>query len=159
MQVRRASHAGNWRKCIWDIHERQRPKLVVKQCGVQCGLCRIWIQRSSATQSCPALCDPMDCSMPVLPIHHQLPEFIQTHVHWVGEAIQPSHPLSSPSSPAFNLSQRQGLFNESALRRSPNFKCIDSSILYLIYFTNENIQCQLVCVSCANVVLRYCYIL
>ena len=56
------------------------------------------------------LCNPMDCSMPGLPVHHQLPEFTQTHVHWVGDAIQPSHPLSSPSPPAFNLSQHQSLF-------------------------------------------------
>ena len=54
--------------------------------------------------------DPMDCSTPGLPVHHQLPEFTQTHVHWVSDAIQPSHPLSSPSPPAFNLSQHQGLF-------------------------------------------------
>ena len=65
---------------------------------------------SSVTQSCMTLCDPMDCSTPGLPVHHQLPEFTQTHVHWVGDAIQPSHPLSSPSPPAFNLSQHQGLF-------------------------------------------------
>ena len=52
----------------------------------------------------------MDCSTPGLPVHHQLPEFTQTHVHRVGDAIQPSHPLSSPSSPAFNFSQHQGLF-------------------------------------------------
>ena len=52
----------------------------------------------------------MDCSMPGLPVHHQLPEFTQTHLHWVGDAIQQSHPLSPPSSPAFNLSQHQGLF-------------------------------------------------
>ena len=64
---------------------------------------------SSIAQSCPTLCDPMDCSTPGLPGHHQLPEFTQTHVHWVGDDIQPSHPLSSPS-PAFNLSQHQGLF-------------------------------------------------
>ena len=56
------------------------------------------------------LCNPMNCSMPGLPVHHQLPEFTQTHVHWVGNAIQPSHPLSSPSPPTFNLSQHQGLF-------------------------------------------------
>ena len=55
-------------------------------------------------------CDPMDCSMPGFPVHHQLPEPAQTQVHWVGDAIQPSHPLSSPSPPAFNLSQHQGLF-------------------------------------------------
>ena len=56
------------------------------------------------------LCNSMDCSMPGLPVHHQLPEFTQTHVHWVGDAIQPSHPLLSHSPPAFNLSQHQGLF-------------------------------------------------
>ena len=65
---------------------------------------------SSITQSCPTLCDPMECSMPGLPVHHQLLELTQTHVHWVDDAIQPSHPLSSPS-PAFNLSQHRGLFN------------------------------------------------
>ena len=64
---------------------------------------------SSIAQSCPTLCDPMNCSMPGLPIHHQLLEFTQTHVHWVGDAIQPSHSLSSPSS-VFNLSKHQGLF-------------------------------------------------
>ena len=65
---------------------------------------------SSVIQLCPALCDPMDCSMPGLPVHHQLLELAQMHVHWVGDAIQPSHPLSSPSRPAFNFSQNQGLF-------------------------------------------------
>ena len=67
-------------------------------------------QFSSVTQSCPTLCHPMDCSMPRFPVHHQLPEFTQTHVHRVGDAIQPSHPLSSRSPPALNLSQHQGLF-------------------------------------------------
>ena len=67
-------------------------------------------QIRSVTQSCPTLCDTMNRSMPGLPVHHQLPEFTQTHVHWVGDAIQPSHPLSSPSPPALNLSQHQGLF-------------------------------------------------
>ena len=56
------------------------------------------VQFSSVAQSCPTLCDPMDCSTPGLPVHHQLLGFTQTHVHWVGDAIQPSHPLSSPSS-------------------------------------------------------------
>jgi len=65
---------------------------------------------SSVTYLCPTLCDPMDCSMPGLPAHHQLLEFTQTHVHWVSDAIQPSHPLSSPSPPGLNLSQQQGLF-------------------------------------------------
>ena len=68
------------------------------------------VQFSSATQSCPTFCDPMDCSTPGLPVHCQLPECTQTHVNWVGDAIQPSHPLSSPSLPAFNLSQHRGLF-------------------------------------------------
>ena len=68
------------------------------------------VQFSSATHSCPILCNPMDCRRPGLPVHHQLPEFTQTHVHRVGDAIQPSHPLSFPSPPAFNLSQHQGLF-------------------------------------------------
>ena len=67
------------------------------------------IQFSSVAQSCLTLCDTMDCSMPGFPVH-QLPELAQTHVHQVGDAIQPSHPLSSPSPPAFNLSQHQGLF-------------------------------------------------
>ena len=67
-------------------------------------------QFSSVAQSCPTLCDPMNHSTPGLPVHHQRPEFTQTHVHWVGDAIQPSHPLSSPSPPALNLSQHQGLF-------------------------------------------------
>ena len=70
---------------------------------------------SSVSQSCPTLCEPMDCSMPGFPVHHQLLELAQTHVHQVGDAIQPSHPLSSPSPPAFNLSQNRVFSNESAL--------------------------------------------
>ena len=69
----------------------------------------------SVAQSCLTLCNPMDCSTPGLPVHHQLPEFTQTHAHWVGDAIQPSHPLSSPSPPAFNLSQHQVFSSESVL--------------------------------------------
>ena len=72
------------------------------------------LQHTSSVQfSCsvvPTLCDPMDCSTPGLPVHHQLPEFTQTHVHRVSDAIQPSHPLSSPSPPALNLFHHQGLF-------------------------------------------------
>ena len=67
-------------------------------------------QFSSVAQSCLTLCDPINCSMPGLPVHHQLLEFTQTHVHQVGDVIQPSHPLSSPSAAALNLSQHQGLF-------------------------------------------------
>ena len=65
---------------------------------------------SSVSQSCPTLCNPMDCSTPGLPVHHQLLEFTQTHVHRVGDAIQPSYPLSSPSPPSPNPFQHQGLF-------------------------------------------------
>ena len=67
-------------------------------------------QFSSVAQSCPTLCDPMNRSTPGLPVHRQLPEFTQTHVHWVGEAIQPSYSLQSPSPPAPNPSQHQSLF-------------------------------------------------
>ena len=80
-------------------------------CGLHPGL----EGKFSSVQSCPTLWNPMDCSTPGLPVHHQLLEFTQTHVHWVGDAVQPSHPLSSPS-PAFNLSQHQCLFSESILR-------------------------------------------
>ena len=68
------------------------------------------VQFSSVAQSCPTLCDPMNRSTPGLPVHHQLPEFTQPHVHQVGDAIQPSHPLSSPSPPAPNPSQHHSLF-------------------------------------------------
>ena len=67
----------------------------------------------SSVQSCLTLCDPMNCSTPGLPVHHQLLEFTQTHVHQVSDAIQPPHPLLSPSLPAPNLSQHQSLYNES----------------------------------------------
>ena len=77
----------------------------------QKSFCQIFlsVQFSSAAQSCPTLCNPMNRSTPGLPVHHQLPEFTQTHVHWVGDAIQLSHPLLSPS-PALNISQHQDLF-------------------------------------------------
>ena len=68
------------------------------------------LQFSSVTQLCPILCDSMDCSIPGFPVHHQLPEPTQTHTHRIGDVIQPSHPLSSPSPPALNLFQNQGLF-------------------------------------------------
>ena len=85
-----------------------------------CGVTKSWtrlsnfhfssVQFSSVVQSCPTLCDPMDRSTPGLPVYHQFPKFTQTYVHRVGDAIQPSLPLLSPSPPAFNLSQHQGLF-------------------------------------------------
>ena len=78
-----------------------------KNTGVSCqSLCSCCL----VIQSCLTLCDPMDGSTPGFPVHRQLPELAQTHVHQVGDAIQPSHPLSSPSPPALNLSQHQGLF-------------------------------------------------
>ena len=87
------------------------------------------VQFSSVAQSCSTICNPMDCSMPGLPVHHQLLDSTQTHVHRVGEVIQTSHPPSSPSPPALNLSQHQGLFNESALRiRWPKYWSFSFSI-------------------------------
>ena len=80
-------------------------------------------------QSCPTLCNPMDCSMPGLPVPHQLLELTQTHVHWVGDAIQPSHPLPSTSPPALRLSQHQVLSSESVLRiRWPGYWSFSFSI-------------------------------
>ena len=88
------------------------------------------VQFSSVSQSCPTLCDPMNRSTPGLSVHHQLPEFTQTHAHQVGNAIQPSHPLSTPSPPAPNPSQHQGLFsNESTLHmRWPKYWSFSFSI-------------------------------
>ena len=86
-------------------------------------------QFSSVAQSCPTLCDPMNHSTPGLPVHHQLPEFTQTHVHRVSDAIQPSHPLSSPSAPAPNPSQHRGFSNESTLcMRWPKYWSFSFSI-------------------------------
>ena len=79
-------------------------------------------QFSSVPQLCPTLCDPVDCSTPGFPVHHQLPELAQTHVHQVSDAIKPSHPLSSPSPTAFNLSQYQSLFQwVSSSHRGPKY--------------------------------------
>ena len=97
--------ASQWRSCV------------VAQCSHMQG--RNWRSTLNGrpasgiiqfVQSCPTLCDPMDCSMLGLPVHHQLPELTQTPVHWVGDAIQPSHPLLSPFPPALSLSQHQGFF-------------------------------------------------
>ena len=91
----------NWKyQVIWKRKAFRTHSL--KQC--------IKEKKVSSAQSCPTLWDPMNCSMPGLPVYHQFPEFAQTHVHWVGDAIQPSHPLSSLYPPPFNLSQHQGLF-------------------------------------------------
>ena len=88
------------------------------------------VQFSSVTQLCPTLLDPKNRSTPSLPVHHQLLELTQTHVHWVGDVIQPSRPLSSPSPPAFSLSQHQSLFQESALHiRQPKYWSFNFSII------------------------------
>ena len=93
MWSQRVGH--NWATSLHFTSEGPYPTLVTVHCSV--------------TQSC-WLCNSMDCSMPGFPVLHYLPEFAQTHVHWVSDAIQPSHPLLSPSSSALNLSQHQGLF-------------------------------------------------
>ena len=100
-----ARHGQNMKKkeCSSTIYNKPR--------RVQAAMRGVLTQSvSSVAQSCPTLWDPMDSSTPGLPVHHQLLEFTQAHVHQVSDAIQPSHPLPSPSPPAFNLSQHQGLF-------------------------------------------------
>ena len=107
------------KKMALYIYDHPPPKLISS------------VKFSSVAQSCPTFCDPMDYSTPGLPVHHQLPELTQTHVHWVSDAIQPSHPLSSSSPPAFDLSQHQSLFNknESVLRiRWPKYWSFSFSI-------------------------------
>ena len=88
------------------------------------------VQFSSVAQSCPTLCNQMNFSMPSLPVHHQLLEFTQNYVQWVSDAIQPSHPLSSPSPPAPNPYQHQSFSNESTLRmRWPEYWSLSFSII------------------------------
>ena len=101
---------------------------------------------SSVTQSRPAPCDPTDCNMPGFPVHHQLPELAQSHVHWVSDAIQPSHPLSSPSPPVFNLSQHQGLFQRfSSLHQVAKVlaKTILSGITSIVHIAKDEIKTRL----------------
>ena len=102
------THLSLWICLLWTFHKNE----VIQRSTYH--MSKYWKilnhpQFSSVAQSCLTLCDPMNRSMPGLPVHHQLPEFTQTHVHRVSDAIQPSHPLSSPC-PTFNLSQHQGLF-------------------------------------------------
>ena len=87
-------------KTLMKIIEVKRNKRYFESIGRIC----------SVTKSCPTICDPMDCSTPGFPVLHYLLEFCQTHVHWVGDAIQPSHPLLPPTSPPLSLFQHQGLF-------------------------------------------------
>ena len=93
----------------WDTKTTQIPNQ--EMTGLRCELYKNDVIFSSVAQSCLILCDPMNRSTPGLPVHYQLPEFTQTHMHRVGDAIHPSHPLSSPSPPAPNPSQHQGLFH------------------------------------------------
>ena len=86
---------------------------------------------SSVAQLCLTLCDPMDCSKPDLPVHHQLQEFAQTHVHWVSDAIQLSHPLSSASPPAFNFSQHQGVSSSHQVAKELEFQLQHQSFQWL----------------------------
>ena len=95
--------SGSWRSFLYSSSVYSYHLFLISSASVQ------FSSVSSVTQSCPTLCDPMNRSMPGLPVHHKLLEFTQTHVHWVGDAIQLSYPLSSPS-PILNLSQHQSLF-------------------------------------------------
>ena len=113
-----SSGKGKQKKMYWEKRKNRRrgkechdkgTQLIFVKCSEQCMTHKIY-QSISVAQSCLTLYDPMDCSRPGLPVRHQLSEFTQTYVFWVGDAIQPSHPLLSPSPPAFNLSQHQGLF-------------------------------------------------
>ena len=100
---------AQFRQAFWQLNRKYR---TMNACDLFKSLSLsiyVSVQFSSIAQSCPTLCDPMKGSTPGLSVHHQLPEFTQTHVHWLSYAIQPSHPLSSPSPPAFNRSQNQGL--------------------------------------------------
>ena len=107
------------------------------------------VQFSSITQSCPTLHNPMNCSMPNLPVHHQLPEFTQSQVRWVGDVIQPSHPLSSPSPPAPNPSRHQGLFQwVSSLPHVA--KVLDTAIQRKVHSRQMIFRC-----ACFNSVLRW----
>ena len=101
------------RYCLWIKKKRNKMVNINTDPADSKDILRKYVNKSqfsSVTQSCPTLWDPTDCSTSGLPVHHQLLEFTQTHVHWVDDAIQPSHPLSFPSPPIFNLSQHQGLF-------------------------------------------------
>ena len=116
---------------IWFESERESHSVVSESLQPH----GLYIQFSSVTQSCPTLCDPIDCSTPGLPVHHRLREFTQTHVHWVGDAIQSSHPLSSPSPPALIFPSIKVFSSKSFLRiRWPK----DGSFSFSISPSNEH---------------------
>ena len=100
---------------IWQLHNHFVSVSLPVKCKTTCLTENVSVQFSSVTQPCPTLCDPMDCSTPGLPLHHQLPEFTQTHVHWVSDAIQPSHPLSPLLLPPSIFPSITVFFNESIL--------------------------------------------
>ena len=108
---------SDWTELNWMMNHTVYVTMFLKVAAASC-FSHVWlfatrissVEFSSVAQSCPTLCDSMNRSTPGLPVHHQLPEFTQTHVHWVSDAIQPSHPLLSPSPPAPNPSQHQSLF-------------------------------------------------
>ena len=102
---------------VWKIPWTEKPGRLqsivaqrVRHDSARMHACAHALHFSSVIQSCPTLCNPMDCSMPGFPVHHQLPELTQIHIPQVSDAIQTSHPLLSPSLPAFNLGQPQGFF-------------------------------------------------
>ena len=110
--------------------------MLPQKCKVSC-MCTFYLYSSVQSLNHIRLCNPMDCSTPGSPVHHQLPELAQTHVHWVSDAIQPSHPLSSPFPPAFNLSQHQGLFQwKSSLQQVA--KVLYWSLSFSISSSNED---------------------
>ena len=128
MKTNMSSPINNLSGHLWLIHVD-----VWQQSNQYCKA----IQFSSVTQSCPTLCDPMNRSMPGLPVHHQLPEYTQNRVHRVSDAIQPSHPRSSPSPPAPNPSSIRVFSNESTVRMrwpkhwSFSFSIIPSKEMYI----------------------------
>ena len=110
-EERKWTWRGGISLCLYSVvYNAVSQPFLLKQNAKKCRLAMWPVQFSSVTQSCPTVCDPMDCSTPGFPVHYQLLELTQTHDHRFSDAIQPSHPLSSPSPPTLNLSQHQGLF-------------------------------------------------